>query len=272
VKTAVVVGANGFLGSALVKKLISEGQKVIAVYNLHCNNIDIRTQILSNEEFLNSSFEIDYIYFLSGNYTNSHNHLIDINFNLLRFIKKYPDKKFIYISSTNVYGTHTLDIMENSSFNNPSLYANFKLSGEFLVSSIKHYSIVRLTYLYGPGITNSSFLPTIISQAKENALINIAGNGERYQDYLYIDDAVEFLFLTSKIFENRIYLAVSGVKTTNKEVAILISDYTGCKVDFIGEELSPSYGFNPSKTFKILNWMPKIKFEVGLLNMLQCDI
>jgi nucleoside-diphosphate-sugar epimerase len=267
-KTSVVVGANGFLGSALVKKLISEGQKVIAVYNLHFNNIDVRANILSNEEFLNSSFEIDFIYFLSGNYTNSHSQLIDINLNLFRYVEKYPEKKFIYISSTNVYGKHNVDITENSSFNNPSLYASFKLSGEFLVSSLKHYSIVRLTYLYGPGITNSSFLPTIIRQAKENALIHIAGNGERYQDYLYIDDAVEFLIFTSEIFENQIYLAASGIKTTNKKVALLISNYTGCKVDFIGEELSPSYGFNPSKTFKILNWKPKVEFEVGLLNML----
>ena len=265
---SVVVGANGFLGSALVKKLISEGQKVIAVYNLHCNNIDNRALILSNEEFLNFSFEIDFIYFLSGNYTNSYNQLIDINFDLFRYVKKYPDKKFIYISSTNVYGKHKLDITENSSFNDPSLYASFKLSGEFLVSSLRHYSIVRLTYLYGPGITNSSFLPTIIKQAKENGIIYIAGNGERYQDYLYIDDAVEFLILTSKKMESRIYLAASGIKTTNKKVALLISNYTGCKVDFIGEELSPSYGFNPNKTFIILNWKPKVKFEMGLPNML----
>ncbi|TXT30424.1 MAG: nad-dependent epimerase/dehydratase [Chitinophagaceae bacterium] len=268
-KTAVVIGANGFLGSALVKKLISENQKVIAVYNLHYDNVDSRAIVLNNEEFLNSTFEIDYFYFLSGNYTNSHNQLLEINFDLFRYIKKYPNTKFIYISSTNVYGTHSSDITENSSFNNPSLYAQFKLSGEFLVSSLKNYSIVRLTYLYGPRITNSSFLPAIIKQAKEKLIININGNGERYQDYLYIDDAVEIVFLTSKISENRIFLAASGTKTTNKEAASLISKFTGCKVNYIGDEQSPSYGFDPSKSLAILKWKPKIKFEIGLLKMLE---
>lgn len=268
-KTSVVIGANGFLGGALVKKLISERQKVIAVYNLHYNNVDPSALVLNKEEFLNSTLNIDYIYFLSGNYTNSHDQLLDINFDLFRYIKKYPNAKFIYISSTNVYGTHSSDITENSSFNSPTLYAKFKLSGEFLVSSLKNYSIIRLTYLYGPGITNSSFLPAIIRQAKEKLIININGDGERYQDYLYIDDAVEIIFLTSKISENIIYLAASGTKTSNKEAATLIAKFTGCKVNYIGDEQAPSYGFDPSKTFEILKWKPKIKFEIGLLKMLE---
>jgi len=267
--TAVVIGANGFLGGALVKKLISENQNVIAVYNLHFDKIDSRAKILNKEEFLNSTIEVDYIYFLGGNYLNSHNQLLEINFDLYKYINIYPFAKHIYISSTNVYGTHSTDIKENSSFNNPSLYAQFKLSGEFLVSSLKNYSIIRLTYLYGPGITNTSFLPTIIKQAKEKLEININGDGERYQDYLYIEDAVDFIFLTSIRSESQIYLAATGTKTTNKEVAYLIANFTGCKVNFIGKEHASSYRFNPIKSLTTLNWKPKIKFKKGLLKMLE---
>ena len=36
-------------------------------------------------------------------------------------------KKFIYISTTNVYGIHNSEITEKSSYNNPSIYASFKL-------------------------------------------------------------------------------------------------------------------------------------------------
>jgi len=267
-KTALVIGANGFLGSRLVKKLLAENFNIIAVYNLNYSNISPLVKIVHKEVFFDKTYNIDYIYFLSGNYANSHNQLIEINDDLGRYIKKYPFAKFVYVSSTNVYGFQSDEITEHSSFNNPSLYGRFKLAGEFLISSLSNFSIIRLTYLYGPGITNSSFLPTIIRSAKETFEIILNGDGSRYQDYLYIDDAVEMCYIAANVSESRIYLGASSIKTSNIEIASIISKFTGCEIKFVGEEKAHSFRFNPKETFEILKWKPKVDFKSGLIKML----
>jgi nucleoside-diphosphate-sugar epimerase len=267
-KTALVIGANGFLGSRLVKKLLEEHLNIIAVYNRNNSNITPLVKTIHKEDFFNTTYDIDYIYFLSGNYSNSHNQLIEINYDLQRYIKKYPFAKFVYVSSTNVYGFQSEEISENSSFNNPSLYGRFKLAGEFLISSLSNFSIIRLTYLYGPGITNSSFLPTIIRSAKEKFEIILNGDGSRYQDYLFIDDAVDLCYIAANVTESRIYLGASSIKTTNIEIASMISKFIGCEIKFVGEEKAHSFSFNPKETFEILKWKPKIDFKSGLIKML----
>ena len=268
-KKAVIIGANGFLGSSLVKRLLSENLEVIAIYNNNYENIDNRAIIIKKNVFNNYSGNIDYIYFLSGNYTNTYNEFISINYDLLKYTNKFKSAKFIYISSTNVYGNHNTEITESSCYNNPSLYGNFKLAGEFLISSLKNYSIIRLTYLYGPGITNSSFLPNIINSAISRSEIIITGSGKRFQDYLYIDDAVDLCYKCSLINENRIYLGATGKKISNNDAAFEIFKHIKCKIRYDGNDTSPSFIFNPIETFKFLNWLPQTSFEVGIEKMIK---
>ena len=268
-KRAAIIGANGFLGTCLVKKLLSKNIEIIAVFNINNNNQLPEVNYVYKEDFLSRNYDLDYIFFLSGNYSNSHNQLIEINLDLQRYIYQYPSVKFVYISSTNIYGFHSDRITEDSSFNNPSLYGRFKLAGEFLITSHSNYSIVRLTYLYGPGITNTSFIPTIIRNAKLNHEIILNGDGSRFQDYLYIEDAVDLCYSAANITQNQIFLGASGIKTTNIEVATILSNKLGCEIRFVGEEKGQSFSFNPQKTFSILNWKPKVDFKTGIIKILE---
>jgi len=175
----------------------------------------------------------------------------------------------VYISSTNVYGNTNQVVTENSSFNSPSIYALSKIAGEFIVGSMKYFSIVRLAYIYGPRITNSSFIPAIIVSAKENKKITLFGQGEREQDYIYIDDAVNFCVLSAMKESNGIYLGATGVSVSNRQVAEEIQKYIDCKIEFKGVETGQSFYFNPEKTFEELNWKPQISISEGINNMLK---
>lgn len=265
---AVVVGANGFLGSSIVKKLISENVEVLAVYNKRLDCIDKKAKLINSEVLFNSNIKPDYVFFVVGNYTNSHKELLLINENLYRYSLKFNSSKFIYISSTNIYGIHDSTITETSSFNNPGIYAQSKLSGEFIVSSMLNYSIVRLTYIYGHGITNNSFLPQIIRSARELGQITLYGDGGRMQDYIYIDDAVQLCFIIAKIKSNGIYLGATGKSISNKEVVAEVAKYISCKVVFTGEDLGASFCFNPQKTHSEVNWTPRIFIAEGIKKML----
>ena len=97
-KKAAIIGANGFLGSALVKRLLSESIEVIAVYNNNFENIDCRATAIKKIDFDNYPTDIDFIFFLSGNYRNNYTDYISINNELVKYINKFDNAKFIYIS------------------------------------------------------------------------------------------------------------------------------------------------------------------------------
>lgn len=266
---AVVVGANGFLGSGIVDELINRNIEVIAVYNTQFGNINKLAKLISNEPFLNSNFEPDYIFFAPGNYANNHEELLKLNQTLYLYSLKFRNSKFIYISSTNVYGIHSNIISENSTYNNPGLYALSKLSGEFIVVGMPNYSIVRLTYVYGASISNNSFIPQIIKSAKSLNQITLFGNGSRMQDYIYIDDAVNICLRSAMMKENDIYLGATGTSNSNKEVAEEISKWVECNIQYVGQDLGQSFHFNPQKTFDKLKWTNKISISEGIKRMLR---
>ena len=111
-------------------------------------------------------------------------------------------------------------------------------------------------------------MPTIIRSAKEKFEIILNGDGSRYQDYLYIDDAVEMCYIAANVSESRIYLGASSIKTSNFEIASIISKFTGCEIKFVDEEKAHSFSFNPNETFETLKWKPKVDFKSGLIKML----
>ncbi len=267
-KTAVVVGANGFLGSALVNELVLQNFEVIAVYHTNHNKINKKAKLFTNEELLASNLEPDFVFYLSGNYANSHAKLLEINDILYRYSLKFIHAKMVFVSSTNVYGNPTSTVTENSPFNNPGLYAQSKLAGEFIVKVMSHYAIVRLAYLYGKGITNSSFVPAIIASAKENKKITLFGQGEREQDYVYIDDAVSLCIACALKEANDIYLGATGISVSNKHVSEEIQKHIECEIVFQGEENGQSFYFNPKQTFEKLNWQPKTTISEGIKKML----
>lgn len=267
-KTAIVVGANGFLGSALVNQLLKMDFKVFAVYHTNHDKINDQAVLLTNEEVLNSNISPDFIFYLSGNYTNQHRQLLAINMVLSQYALKFDNAKMVYVSSTNVYGNPSGLVTENYPYNNPGIYAQSKLCGEFIVKVMSHFAIVRLAYIYGPGITNKSFIPALISSALNQKKITLFGKGEREQDYIFIDDAVSLCIASALIEDNNTYLGATGVSISNKAVSEEIQKYTNCSIEFVGEETGHSFYFNPKYTFEILNWKPKTSFPEGIKKML----
>jgi len=268
-RNIVVVGANGFLGSALVRKFLDLDVHVTAVYNQKKDNIDERAIIVTPSELLTSDAEPHSIFFAIGNYSCSHKELLEINELLIAVGKKFIHARCVYISSTNVYGSHSDIMNETSSFNNPSLYAISKLAAEFIVTSFVNFSVVRFTYIYGPGIANQSFIPKLIKSATENGTITLFGDGGRKQDYIYIDDAVDFCIRVWETGSNDIYLGATGVSITNRKVAEEIVSISGCEVQYTGIETGDSYQFDPSITFQKLRWTPKVPFTDGIRQMMQ---
>ncbi|MBX0333254.1 NAD(P)-dependent oxidoreductase [Pontibacter sp. HSC-14F20] len=265
-KRTAVIGANGFLGRKLLSVYMERGHSVTAVYNRNFHNIPNSSQALSFDHFINGDLFFDNIVFAAGNFSSTHEELIALNCKgLLEITARYPNARLVYISSTNVYGTHTSTINEDSTFNIPTLYGRAKLAGEFIVSALKSFAIIRLAYLYGPGLQNKSFLPTIINDALHNKKIVLMGKGEREQDYLHVNDAADLCFAATNYPENGVFLGATGQSISNIEVAKNVcAKIDCCLIEFTGEERGTSFYFDPVQTFDKLNWRPKVAFIDGI--------
>ncbi len=263
-----VIGANGFLGRHLTKALLTNKENVLAVYNHSYDKIDENAILLSIEAFLLSDYEPKEIYFSVGNYSSSHSELNQLNGLLYSVSLKFSSSKIIYISSTNVYGMHKDPIYLHSAFNNPGLYAISKISGEFIASAHDKYVVLRLTYLYGKGLDNNSFIPKLIANSQEKGVITLFGNGTREQDYLHVDDAVALCIASADLPTNEILIGATGTSTSNATVASLISLYNNCQIQYSGIETGESFRFEVQDTIEKTGWSPEKSFADEIKKML----
>lgn len=270
-KTA-IIGANGFLGRNLIDNLDQKGEDVLAVFNRNKSNIPAHIEAVSLQKFLKGKQKIDNIIFAAGSFKNLIEENVFLNCEVLYPITTtYSNCRVAFVSSSNVYGNNPEVIRENSSFYNPTAYGMSKLCGEFIVSRMNSYTIIRLVYLYGKGLENGSFLPFIIDRATTENGIKLFGKGLREQDYLHVEDAAELCIKALFKNTNAIYLGATGNPIKNIEVSKIVSKEAegSMKIDLVEqEEKRSSFYFDPSWTKETLDWQPQKNFENGLKDMM----
>lgn len=224
-----VTGADGFIGSHLVERLIKLGHKVKAFtfYNFRGSNgwLDsIDKKLLKDLHIISGDIrdygflekqtkDVDAIYHLGALIAipysyHSPQSYIDTNitgtYNVLKSSQKNNISKIIITSTSEVYGTaQTVPIKENHSLNAQSPYAATKIAADQLALSFyKSFdlpvAILRPFNTYGPRQSARAVIPTIISQlVNKNKFIKI-GNLKPTRDFTYVDDTVEAFALALK--------------------------------------------------------------------------
>ena len=224
-KTAIITGVAGFIGSSLAEKLLKDNFKVIGIdnftnyYSPHIKEKNIEN-CLKNTNFsfihqdldsldLSTIFEsAEYIFHLSAQpgvraswgkeFTVYVKNNISVTQKILESLKNNTTlKKFIFASSSSVYGNQSSIMNEDMSLTKPvSPYGVTKLAAENLVNLyFKNYEIptISLRYftVYGPrqrpDMAFSRFFRSIIKDKK----LTIFGNGEQARDFTYVDDVVD---------------------------------------------------------------------------------
>jgi UDP-glucose 4-epimerase len=113
--------------------------------------------------------------------------------NLLENAKKHQVCKFLYISSSMVYGDFTDDVTEDAVCRPQGQYGIMKLAGEWLVrdytrsSGIAH-TIIRPSAVYGPLDVEDRVIAKFMLTAMRGGTLKVNGAGETL-DFTYVDDA-----------------------------------------------------------------------------------
>ena len=115
--------------------------------------------------------------------------------NLLDHSNTYDVRKFIYISSSMVYGDFKDDVTEDAECHPQGQYGILKLAGEWLVKDHARrtnlaYTIIRPSAVYGPLDVEDRVISKFILNAMRGIPLRVNGAGETL-DFTYVDDAAD---------------------------------------------------------------------------------
>lgn len=293
-KTVLVTGGNGAVGYNLVAEL-KKTSEVIVVDNLSSGSqkcaldgvsyfyFDIRDTEKLEQIF--SKENIDTVYHLAANFANQSS--VDFPFldldvngrgilNLLFIAKKYNVRRFVYTSSSCVYGGQAGSLSENSPIMLDTPYAITKYLGEnyceyFVSICDMSIDVYRLFNSYGPGEFSGKYrnvMPNFIFRSLSNDDLIITGTGDESRDFTYVGDIVSALLLEGSKGYNVFNVGFgTSTKIYDLASAILLETDSKSKIVFTGRREWDHVFTRLSDTSKIRHergWEPKVDIEEGL--------
>jgi len=232
-----VLGASGFIGSHLVKRL---------------EELDIPFDAPHRDQTTSTGNAGDVIYCIGLTADFRSRPFDTVNAHVCKLLEVLRDWEFdslLYLSSTRLYRTDMPQAREEDSFRvnslNPSdLYNISKAMGESLALACgKKTRVVRLSNVYGDDFTSENFLTSVIKDAVSNKKVTLQTSADSTKDYVNIRDVVNGLIDIVTKGEHTIYNLASGVNVSNQQIMDRISQLIDCRVEFAPE--APTINFPP---------------------------
>jgi UDP-glucuronate 4-epimerase len=300
-----ITGGAGFIGSHLCEKLIGLGFNIICIDNFDDfyspsvkeNNIskiaeskkfklyrvDICDLNKLEKVFMENDIEIViHLAAKAGVRPSINNPLLyeKVNvtgtMNLLECCRKHNVRKFIFASSSSVYGGNKkVPFSESDSVDCPiSPYAATKRAGE-LISYTYHslYGLsifcLRFFTVYGPRQRPEMAIYKFTRQIMSGEKIDIYGDGSSMRDYTYIDDVVSGIINSAGKIKGFEIINLGNSQTVELiKLVELIEDATGKKADlrFLGSQPGdvPVTYADITKARKMLKYSPETDIKKGL--------
>lgn len=295
-KTILVTGSAGFIGTNLVKRLLDEDNKVIGIDNLiygqnritHPNFIFLNYDVRDKGAFVWLK-RIDEIYNLACP-ASPKNYQRDPLYTLNTCIRGTEESlkaalrneaKLLHASTSEVYGDALEHPQKESYFGNVnpvgirSCYDEGKRIAETIIYEyVNKYKvdakIVRIFNTYGPYMYkhDGRVISNIINQAIRNEDITIYGDGYQTRSFCYIDDLVDGLIkMMSSNERGPINLGKPIDITMNELVNMAINKTKSeSKIIYLPLPSDDPKQRKPDITLAInkLNWYPSISLDRGL--------
>lgn len=295
---ALVTGGLGFIGSHLAERLLADGHSVVILDmpNVSCRNIlhllvglvdkDISKCCVAELADLMIKNEIDCVFHLAGiaDVVPSINKPIDYfhtnvigTINVLEAARQAGVRKFVYASSSSVYGNSVhIPTHEWTPIRPQYPYAETKYQGERWVS---HYNDVyglltislRLFNVYGPRSRTTgaygAVFGTFLAQKINGKPFTVVGDGTQLRDFVFVTDVCDAFIRAA---ESKVSGEVFNVGTGRPETILRLAELLGGEIVHLpkrpGEpDITCAYIFHIHQK---LGWEPKVSFEDGVKIML----
>lgn len=304
-KTILVTGGAGFIGSNLITSLLEGGNKVVCVDNFSDNydpaykesniasfknnpNFSLyRTDIQNREELKKIFAETrpqQVVHLAAKADTRlsikEPQAYIDINLtgtlNLLECAKEHVVEKFIFASSSSVYGNHAIaPFSEDATTDFPiAPYGATKKAGEVLCYSYHiNFNLpvvcLRIFNAYGERNRPDLVLYKWVDNILHDHPIELSGEGERMRDFTYIGDLVRAISLA---LEKESGYEIINIGNANpvalKDLLSIVETATGKKAEVIKRPSNKGSvemtHASVEKAAKVLGWKPEVSIEEGV--------
>jgi UDP-glucose 4-epimerase len=299
-----VTGGHGLIGHNVVQRLQARGETV-SVVDTHTTygiipqaEIDYligeRLKKITDHTYYNQcitdSYEIDHIVekeqpkviihcasFPRQKVVNSNPaHGADVMMrgliNLLESAKKHGVERFVYISSSMVYGDFEDQVLEDDACAPQGQYGIMKLAGEHLVKDYARrtgmeYVIIRPSAVYGPLDVEDRVVAKFMLQAMRGGVLRVNGAAETL-DFTYVDDAADGIVAaaTRIMCRNMVFNITKSHSVTLLEAAEMIVKIVGRgEIETRDKDADfPSRGaLNIDRARVILGYDPRVDVEQG---------
>ena len=303
-----ITGCSGFIGYHLCNFLLKKNKKIIGIDNLNSyydRKLKIQRLInlkrYQNFKFFNKDVTkfVD-IYKLTRKYKfkiiihlaaqpgvryslnqpnqTLYNNLNSFN-NVIEIARLKKVKKFIYASSSSVYGeVKKFPFTEDDYSIRPiSVYGASKLSNEIVADVYsKNFKLkcvgLRFFTVYGPYGRPDMAYYSFLNSLKNNKTIKVFNNGNMLRDFTYIDDVIYGIIKVIKAKFTNMHEVLNIGKGNPDKLMDLINYleenyFKKFKINFTKNiplgDIKKTYS-DVNKAKKIINWQPKISLKVGI--------
>ena len=301
-KSILVTGGAGFIGSHLCKRLLGEGNRVICLDNYFTGSESLMRELLVYPNFQSVEHDvtipykttsaIDEIYNLACPASPIHYQYDPIKtiktsilgaINMLELAQAH-DARILQASTSEVYGDPFIHPQPESYWGNVntigirSCYDEGRRAAETLFMDYHRQNklkikIIRIFNTYGPNMTvhDGRVVSNFIIQALRNENITVYGDGRQTRSFQYVDDLVEGMvrmMATEDSFTGPVNLGNPG-EFTMVELAEHIIRLTGSRSEIVFRPLpsdDPKQR-KPDITLareKLGGWYPSVPLEEGL--------
>ncbi|MCZ8512544.1 dTDP-glucose 4,6-dehydratase [Paenibacillus filicis] len=298
-----VTGGAGFIGSNFIHHMISSysDYEIINLDALtYAGNLENLTSIQDNPKYtfikgdITDRKLVDTIFQMSPDYVihfaaESHvdRSILDpgifVQTNvtgtqvLLEAARKYNIKKFVHVSTDEVYGTlgETGLFSENTPLSPNSPYSASKAGADMLVRAYHetygiNVNITRCSNNYGPYQFPEKLIPLMIANAFEEKPLPVYGDGLNVRDWLHVEDhcrAIDLVLHAGRSGE--IYNVGGKNERTNLQIVKAILQELNkpeSLISFVQDRPGHDrrYAIDAQKITTELSWRPQFTFESGI--------
>ena len=220
-----VLGASGFIGSELVRRLASDGADYQAIGR--------------NDAVPNSN--LGHVIYCIGVTADFRSRLLDtVAAHVCRLhdlVSNHEFESLLYLSSTRVYAGAEVGDEEQPLRVTPGkaddVYNISKAMGESLALNCgRNTRVARVSNVYGPDFASQNFLSSVLKQAVAEGKVVLYTARNSAKDYISVNDVVNGVIQIATGGRERIYNLASGVNVSHQELAERLRPLAGCEIEF----------------------------------------
>jgi UDP-glucose 4-epimerase len=298
VRTVLVTGGAGFIGSHLVDALLTRGMRVRVIDNFATG---LRTQLnpaadliqadICDSAAIRNAFDgVDCVFhtaarprvmFSIESPIEAHVNNVVGTLNVLVAARDAGVRRFIFSGSSAVYGDQPIISLRETMVPNPlNPYALQKLTGEqYTRMFCRLYGLQTLTLryfnVYGPRMATVGAYVTVIGvfidQSRRGLPLTIHGDGSQTRDFTHVRDTVRanLLAMDSTIADGRALNIGRGRNLSIAQVAAIVGG------PIIRRERRPADARDTladiTQAREVLGWAPEVDTEEGIRELMNAD-